>query len=129
MTFKKAIFFAALPFAFATSAMADEIMVSAQPAGNSVTIDSVTIDSDGWLVIHEIKDGKPVVPASIGYVAVKAGTTTNVVVKLDKDVAAGTKVLTMLHVDEGAANSYEFPGPDGPVKVDGKPVVMPMPIQ
>jgi hypothetical protein len=128
MTFTKAILAAALPLAFATVAMADEIMVSPQSAGNSVTVDSVTIAHDGWLVIHEIRDGKPVVPASIGHVAVKAGTTENVTVSLSKDVAAGTKVLTMLHVDKGTLNVYEFPGADHPVKQDGKPVVKPMAI-
>jgi hypothetical protein len=129
MNFKKAIVFATLPFAIATSGVADEITVTPQPAGNSVTIASVKADSDGWLVIHEIKNGKPVVPESIGYVAVKAGTTENVEVKLNKDVAAGSKILTMLHVDKGATGAYEFPGSDVPVMVDGKPVVKPMPIQ
>jgi len=128
MTFPKAFLFAALPFAFATSAMADEITVTPQPAGDSVTVASVTIGQDGWLVIHEIKNGKPVVPASIGHVAVKAGTTQNVVVKLDKKVAAGSKVLTMLHVNKGDMNAYEFPGADVPLKQGGKPVVKPMPI-
>lgn len=128
MTITKAILAAALPLAFATSAMAAEIMVSPQPAGNAITVDSVTIENDGWLVIHEIKNGKPVVPASIGHVAVKAGTTENVTVSLTKDVVAGTKVLTMLHVDQGTVNVYEFPGADHPVKQDGKPVVKPMAI-
>ncbi len=128
MTCKKAILFAALPFAFATFAMADEIMLSPQSAGNSVTVDSVTIENDGWLVIHEIRNGRPVVPASLGYVAVKAGTTKNVVVSLSKDVAAGSKVLAMLHTDKGTAGTYEFPGADSPIKQGGKPVVKPMPI-
>jgi hypothetical protein len=120
---------AALPLGLAGVAMADEIMVAPQPAGNTLTVSAVTIAYDGWLVIHAIKNGKPVLPASIGHVAVKAGTTQNVVVELDTPTAAGDKVLTMLHVDQGAVGTYEFPGPDHPVMQYGKPVVKPMAIK
>ncbi|KAE9629286.1 DUF7282 domain-containing protein [Parasedimentitalea maritima] len=88
---------------------------------------SVKIASDGWLVIHAMKDGKPVVPASIGHVAVKAGKTKNVVVELSEPVAAGDTVLTMLHTDKGTIGEYEFPGADHPVMQDDKPVVKPLP--
>ncbi len=120
---------AALPLSLAGMAAADEIMAGPQPGGNSVTVDEVTISKDGWLVVHAIKDGKPVVPASIGRVPLKAGTTKNVTVPLDVMVKPGDKVLTMLHVDAGKAGVFEFPGADAPVKQGGKPVVKPVPIK
>lgn len=129
LAMKKATFLAGLSLFLVTPALADDIMTTDQAAGTSLTVQSVTISQDGWLVIHAIKDGKPVVPASIGHTAVKAGTTENVVVELDEAVASGAKVLTMLHVDEGEAGAYEFPGPDHPVMQDGKPVVKPLSIQ
>jgi len=119
---------AALPLGLSGAAMADEIMITPQPAGSTLTISAVTITNDGWLVIHAIKDGKPVLPGSIGHVAVKAGTTENVIVELDTPTKSGDKVLTMLHVDQGYVGTYEFPGPDHPVVQNGKPVVNPMQI-
>jgi hypothetical protein len=117
----------AIPFAFASQApaqsMAQMIMVGPQTAGNTVTVSSVTIEKDGFLVVHAIKDGKPVVPGSLGNVAVKAGTTKNVVVELSEAVASGDVVLTMLHMDDGMMGMYMFPSQDGPVMMGGKPVV------
>mgnify|MGYP005993784807 CR=1 FL=1 len=129
MPLKRTIISAAVPVILATSAIADEITTSEQPAGKSLTVETVTIANDGWLVIHAIADGKPVVPASIGHTAVKAGTTENVVVELTETVESGSKVLAMLHVDKGRIGDYEFPGDDHPVMQDDKPVVMPLQIK
>ncbi|WP_428669547.1 DUF7282 domain-containing protein [Roseibium sp.] len=124
-----AVVFLAGP-AFAQDA---SIAASPQPAGNSVTIDKVTMPADGWLVIHEIKDGKPQAPQSIGHAPVKAGENANITVTLDMDVAPGSKVLAMLHEDTGTIGTYEFgPGStdnDKPVMADGKPVVLPVAIE
>ncbi len=128
MTFAKTAALTLIPMMLASAGLADSITVSAQPAGDSISIDSVSIAHDGWLVIHAMKNGKPVIPASIGHTAIKAGTTLNVVVQLDAPVAAGNMVLSMLHTDKGAMGSYEFPGPDAPVVKGGKPVVKPMKI-
>lgn len=117
----------AIPFAFASQApaqsMGQMIMVGPQSAGNTVTVGSVTIENDGFLVVHAIKDGKPVVPGSIGNVAVKAGTTENVVVELTEAMNSGDVVLTMLHMDDGMMGMYMFPNQDPPVLMNGKPVM------
>jgi hypothetical protein len=126
---KTALITLAIPLAFASQASAQSmgqmVMVGPQMAGSSVTVDSVTIEKDGFLVIHAMKDGKPVVPASIGHVALKAGTTKNVVVELTEATSTGDVVLTMLHTDDGTMGDYSFPDGDAPVIVDGKPVVSP----
>ncbi|MAM24110.1 MAG: hypothetical protein CML55_01835 [Rhodobacteraceae bacterium] len=94
-------------------------------------VESVTAAADGWVVIHAIKDGKPVVPASIGHTYVKAGMTENVYVPLTGEYD-GDKVIAMLHVDDGEPGVYEFgPGSvanDKPVVVDGGPLVSPITI-
>jgi len=120
---------ALFPMLLAGAGMADSIQLGAQPAGDTITINSVSISADGWLVIHAMKDGKPVIPASIGHAAVRKGTTTAVIVTLDAPLAPGDSVLTMLHTDKGTRGAYEFPGPDVPVTKNDKPVVKPMEIK
>jgi hypothetical protein len=128
MSFTRTTALALIPMLLATAGLADSITASAQPAGATLIIDEVTIDGDGWLVIHAMKDGKPVVPGSIGRVALKAGTSKSLTVTLDAPVASGDVVLTMLHADKGAMGTYEFPGADKPVMSGGKPVVKPLKI-
>lgn len=137
MTFKPSTLVAAAAFSAVASSlalaaahtMAPAIDVSAQKAGKTVTIKSATLKNGGFLVIHAIKNGKPVVPASIGHARLKKGKNKNVVVKLTAKTKAGDKLLAMLHHDTGKKGVYEFgPGSvktDKPVIVDGKPVVKP----
>lgn len=88
-------------------------------AGNSVTIESVTSDGDGWLVVHaDNGDERP--GAVIGYAPVSDGINNNVRVVLDT-VNITPKLFAMLHTDTGEAGVYEFgqvEGADGPVMVD-----------
>ena len=105
-------------------AMGEKPMVMAsdqESDGTSVTVDSVNAAVDGWMVIHADKDGKP--GPVFGETAVPAGATSNVVVMLDPALAADGQLWAMLHVDEGTMGTYEFPGPDAPVK-DGDMIVM-----
>ena len=53
----------------------------------------------------------------------KAGTSSNVQVKLDRLVNAGEKLMPMLHIDAGTIGTYEFPnGPHIP-GTTGDPIV------
>ncbi|HDZ38636.1 MAG TPA: hypothetical protein ENH62_10175 [Marinobacter sp.] len=95
--------------------------VSAQKAGNEVTISSVKANASGFVVIHDSNtEGKPVVPSSIGHTMINAGHNSDVKVTLDHTVKVGEKLFVMLHEDTGKKGIYEF-GP-GSVNVD-KPVV------
>lgn len=110
------------------------VAVADQPvADDTVTITSVVMAKDGFVVIHEIIDGQVQAPQSIGHAPVKAGTSANVAVPLDQPVAPGSRLLAMLHDDTGTIGVYEFgPGAtdnDKPVMVDGKPVVEPFTVQ
>lgn len=117
----------------AVADMAPSIEVAPQPAGKSVTVPSAYLEHGGFLVIHQIKEGKPVVPASIGHAMLKPGQNTSIVVPLSVATEAGDQLLAMLHTDTGKIGTYEFgPGStdnDKPVIADGKPVVKPFPVK
>lgn len=99
------------------------VSVSDQAIVNdTVTIAKVVSAGPGWLVVHKDVGGAP--GPVIGYAAVKNGTNDNVVVKIDSH--SGTPTLyAMLHIDAGKVGTYEFPGPDVPVMLDGKMVSPP----
>ncbi len=113
---------------------ADLVVVDQAVVRGTVTIDSVTMEQDGFVVIHETTaDGKPVAPGSIGHVAVKKGTANEVPIRLTKRVRKGAKLVAMLHVDTGRMGRYEF-GPrsqaeDKPLMVGNAPVIKAFTIQ
>ncbi len=113
-----------LALVLATTAFAQEmapsVTVEDQPiVDDSVTVAKVVAPQDGWMVIHAQKDGS--IGPVIGHAPVTEGENVNVVVPIDTSAATET-LYAMLHVDEGEKGAYEFPGPDGPVVVDGKPL-------
>lgn len=93
--------------------------------GSTVVVDEVTIEgSDGFVVVHADQDGAP--GPVLGHAPVPEGTTTGLSVPMDTPLTADQTVWPMLHVDAGTAGTYEFPGADGPVTVDGEVVVAPL---
>jgi uncharacterized cupredoxin-like copper-binding protein len=90
---------------------------------NQLFFGQVLIDQPGWLVIHADQDGQP--GEVIGYSALSEGLNRGVTVEVDPS-AANTTVWAMLHYDTGAEGEYEFgevEGADGPVTMDGSPVM------
>jgi LPXTG-motif cell wall-anchored protein len=106
----------AAPAASDTLDAADQAVVN-----GGITVASVNASKDGWVTVHLDEGGKP--GKVLGHGAVKAGANSNVAVKLDEDVAVGTKIWPMLHVDAATIGTYEFPGPDAPVVVGGNIVM------
>ena len=76
--------------------------------GDKVTVPSVLIDKPGFIVIHEVLDGAPVVPASIGHAYLEAGTTENVEVTTDYPLKDGADYIAMLHYDTDEDGVYSF---------------------
>ncbi len=119
-------------------AMDDEAMddssitISAQvSADNKLTINSITMENDGWVVVHaDNGDNGPVVPGIISIPKmVKAGTTENVEIMLKdgETLDANSKVWIMLHTDDGTIGEYEFDGKNGldaPLKFDNGNVIV-----
>lgn len=103
-SFAAASFIAAPAFADHLNIEADGIMVD----GSTVTVPSILIDKPGFVVIHEVLDGAPVVPASIGHVYIEAGTTENVAVTTDYPLKDGADYIAMLHYDTNGDGEYSF---------------------
>jgi len=96
----------------------DAVEAENQPIKNgSITVEEIYASQDGWIVAHLDEGGKP--GKVIGNTAVKKGESNNVVIKLSEAVAVGGKLWPMLHIDAGTIGTYEFPGADAPVIVDG----------
>lgn len=106
----------------AVAAQAEAIIQApamAMVMGDEVVIDLVKTPTAGWLVIHAANGDQP--GDVLGQTAVTAGETIGVKVNVS-EVTPG--MIAMLHVDEGASGVYEFPGADGPLMIDGKPVIV-----
>ncbi len=104
-----------------TAAMAmPSVSVADQPIkDDTVTVAKVVSNGPGWIVIHADKNGAP--GPVLGYAAVKDGENDNVVVKLAAEGRTET-LYAMLHVDVGKVGTYEFPGADVPVMMNGAAV-------
>ncbi|HEC23029.1 MAG TPA: hypothetical protein ENI95_08940 [Chloroflexi bacterium] len=109
---------------FAGGATTNAVSVSDQEIGpgNTVTVDSITADVAGWIVIHADNNGAP--GPIIGVAPVDAGTTTGQRVAIDLRRATET-LYAMLHVDGGTPGLFEFPGPDGPARDANGNIVTP----
>ncbi len=110
------------------------IVVPDQSAsGGSVTIDSVTAPTAAFVVVHQNVDGKP--GDRLGYAWVPAGTSTNVVVKLDPGVEITVDLIAAVHADRATAGVLEFDmmnmeaSPDRPFFVNGAEVATVFPLR
>lgn len=93
--------------------------------GSTVLVDEVTIEgADGFVVVHLDDGGAP--GEVLGHSEISEGTSTDVTVTLDSPVTEDVTLWPMLHFDAGETGTYEFPGPDGPVTVDGDVVMVPI---
>jgi uncharacterized surface protein with fasciclin (FAS1) repeats len=115
-----------------TAAMTETEMADVTPSvtvidqgstGTNVAVIQAVAAQAGWMVIHADNDGAP--GPVLGHASLPAGTTDNIIVTLDEPISGEVKLWAMLHVDEGEAGVYEFPGPDAPVTLDGAVVMEP----
>lgn len=104
--------------ATASSSAVIQASAMAMVMGDEVVIDLVKSPQAGWVVIHATNGDKA--GDVLGYAAVPAGEAQAVKVKLSK---VEPDMIAMLHVDKGTAGTYEFPGADEPLLMDGKPVM------
>lgn len=82
----------------------------------AVVFPSVKIDQDGYVVIHAVENGEPVIPASIGHTAVPAGDSENVSVEIEGGAMEGTDYVAMIHYETNDNDTYDFA--DGMTDVD-----------
>ena len=99
------------------------IYVPDQMPGNMIIVEFVSFQEDGFVVVHESKDGKP--GAILGNSAlVTVGGDQKIAIQLSRESRDGEELVAMLHRDDGdgtfaAAN-------DTPVKDEqGNTIMMP----
>jgi hypothetical protein len=80
---------------------------------DSVLVNMVVAMKPGWVVIFTDENGQP--GKVLGHVAVPAGTSNDVKVTIDSKKATD-KMIAMLTIDAGTIGTFEYPGPDVPVK-------------
>ncbi|EAR51266.1 hypothetical protein OG2516_17595 [Oceanicola granulosus HTCC2516] len=119
---------AALAAAIAAPAAAQNMIDTSDVMvdGADATFSSVSIEQDGYLVLHTMQDGEVVVPQSIGSTPISAGDNSDVTVTAEYPLVEGENYVAMLHVESNGNSTYDF-GPgntdvDTPVVVDGAPV-------
>lgn len=96
----------------ATFPIVPSVTVTDQDASEgNVSIESVVAAAPGWLAIHVTQAGAP--GPVIGLAPVIVGYNPEVSVAIDLSQATG-QLFAMLHLDEGIAGVYEFPGADVP---------------
>jgi plastocyanin len=101
----------------AIAAAMPSVSVADQPIkDDTVTVAKVVSNGPGWIVIHADKNGAP--GPVLGHAAVKDGENDNVTVKLAAEGRTST-LYAMLHTDAGKVGTYEFPGADVPVTMNG----------
>lgn len=81
-------------------------------ADGTVTVDLVSAQAPGWIVIHADAEGAP--GPVIGFASIAVGNNAKVVVEIDLEQATET-LYAMLHLDLATAGEYDFPGDDAPV--------------
>lgn len=91
------------------TAFADHLDITTEGArvdGGSVVFPRVLIDMPGYVVVHAAVDGAPVLPGSIGHVAVPAGESMEVSVPVT-GLAAGD-YIAMIHYETNGNETYDF---------------------
>jgi len=76
-----------------------KIQVSEQAAGHSVTVNSAILDVNGWIVVHEEKDG--FVSNALGASRADQGVHTNITVPLLRGTEPGNRYWIVLYSDNG----------------------------
>ena len=79
----------------------------------TVLVNMVDAMKPGWVAIFTDKNDQPDV--LLGYTAVPAGSSADIKVTIDS-AKATNKMIAMLLLDAGKIGTFEYPGPDEPVK-------------
>ncbi|HUG63210.1 MAG TPA: hypothetical protein VMP03_15290 [Methylomirabilota bacterium] len=96
-------------------------------SGGTVTASQVTAGANGWMVVHRTGDDMKPGPV-VGHAPLKKGVNIDVTAILSGPVAAGDKLMLMLHGEDGGAMTgiFEYTlgaKEDGPIRVDDKLVI------
>ena len=76
--------------------------------GPILTFSNITIEGDGWVVIHPFEEGKPNGDKYVGATYLKSGDNKNVEVEVYKGLESGEMVIVMLHSDSNPNKFFDF---------------------
>ncbi|MEM1434113.1 MAG: hypothetical protein AAGG11_08685 [Pseudomonadota bacterium] len=76
--------------------------------GGTLTFKEVTIEGNGWLVIHPFEDGKPNGDKYVGSSFLKQGRNENVEITVHKGLETGEMFIVMLHRDLNENGILDF---------------------
>lgn len=92
----------------------NDILVDNQAIkSGTVLVNMVDAMKPGWVAIFTDKNNLPDI--LLGYTAVPAGSSSDLKVTIDSTKATD-KMIAMLLLDAGKIGTFEYPGPDEPVK-------------
>jgi hypothetical protein len=74
----------------------------------ALTFPEVTIEKNGWIVLHPVIDGRPDGDMVSGFTYVPAGTHEDVTIPFNHPAVAGDKFLVMLHSDVDEDRVFDF---------------------
>jgi hypothetical protein len=98
----------------ASPASINDIAVENQPIkSGTILVNMVDAMKPGWVAIFTDNNNQPGV--LLGYTAVPAGSSADIKVTIDS-AKATDKMIAMLLLDAGKIGTFEYPGPDEPVK-------------
>ena len=76
--------------------------------GSTLTFSNISIEGDGWLVIHPFEDGKPNGDKYVGATFLNDGNNQNVEIKVHKGLESGEMIIVMLHSDNNSNKIFDF---------------------
>ncbi len=96
-------------------------------ANGIVSADKIVAGENGWLVVHRTGDDMKPGPV-VGHAPLRAGENVDVAAILTEPVAAGDKLMLMVHSEAGGSKTgiFEYTlgaKEDGPIRVDEKLVM------
>lgn len=106
--------------------IAPEIVVPKQAGGTNVFIESVTLNSNGYVVVHKDKDGDLGDIIGVSKLLLP-GTTDNFLMNINEEVTEGDSLFAVVHLDDGDGvfgASLDAPATDA----DGNKVMVGFPI-
>lgn len=88
----------------------------------ALTFSEITIEKNGWVVLHPVIDGRPDGDMVSGFAYVPAGENTDVKVRIDHPAETGDKFLVMLHSDVDQDRVFDFVFVEDGINVEDRAV-------
>ena len=76
--------------------------------GPILTFSKISIEGDGWLVVHPFEDGKPNGDKYVGATFLNDGINQNVEIIVHKGLESGEMIIVMLHSDSNKNKIFDF---------------------